>query len=710
MVTKVYDCYRPKNVSKLEEENKIMLQKLKNLFSKDDFKSLLQFVYLSLIINLLIEILNRSSLLGALKHVVTNPFVFIYNTLIVLLTFSVAFLVKRRLFVATIVSVIWIGFAITNAVLLSFRVTPFTAVDLSLMNEAIPMIHVYLSNWQIVLLIVGGIVVGTGIVLLFIFAPKYKKGVSRIRNAVCIVALFSSILLLTSLGISTKSLAKNFGNLADAYKDYGFVYCFTNSLVNTGIDKPKDYCEEKMEELAEDSLTTPSDIEEDKKQTPNIIMIQLESLYDVTLMKDYTYSEDPLPNYHALQEKFSHGFLNVPSVGAGTANTEFEILTGMNLDFFGPGEYPYKTILKEKTSESIAYNLKELNYSTHAIHNNDGTFYGRNQVFSNLGFDTFTSLEYMHNVELNPMGWAKDNVLVDEIIKSLKSTKEQDFVYTISVQGHGRYPGSEDDFSVTDSQTLSSASETNERPQYTLNEGYTPSADSITVDGIAEDDRCAFEYYVNQIHEMDAVLGTLINELEKLDEDVVLVFYGDHLPSLGIEPSDLENDNIYQTSYVIWDNMDLPKIDMDMESYQLTASILKRLNIDNGYITKLHQNEANSDDYLNELKLLQYDMLYGDETIFNGESPYVASDLQMGVDEIKITGIENSEDILYVKGENFTEYSKVYLNDTELETTYVDDKTLSIATTNLKSGDSFKVGQKGDDKVVLSYSDPYIYQ
>lgn len=687
-----------------------MLQKLKNLFSKDDFKNLLQFVYLSLIINLLIETLNRSSLLEALKHVVTNPFVFLYNTLIVLLTFSIAFLVKRRLFVATIVSVIWIGFAITNAVLLSFRVTPFTAVDLSLMNEAIPMIHVYLTNWQIVLIVVGAIVVITGIVLLFIFAPKYKKGVSRIRNAVCITALFSSILLLTSLGVSTKSLAKNFGNLADAYKDYGFVYCFTNSLVNTGIDKPKDYCEQKMEELAEDSLTTPSDIEDDKKETPNIIMIQLESLYDVTLMKDYTYSEDPLPNYHALQEKFSHGFLNVPSVGAGTANTEFEILTGMNLDFFGPGEYPYKTILKEKTCESMAYNLKELNYSTHAIHNNDGTFYGRNQVFSNLGFDTFTSLEYMHNVELNPMGWAKDNVLVDEIIKSLKSTKEQDFVYTISVQGHGRYPGSEDDFSVTDSQTLSSASTTQERPQYTLDEGYTPSADAITVDGIAEDDRCAFEYYVNQIHEMDAMLGTLISELEKLDEDVVLVFYGDHLPSLGIEPSDLENDNIYQTSYVIWDNMDLPKIDMDMEAYQLTSSILKRLNIDNGYITKLHQNESNSDDYLNELKLLQYDMLYGNETIFNGESPYVASDLQMGIDKIKITGIENSDDKLYVKGENFTEYSKVFLNDTELETTYIDDKTLSIAATDLNSGDTFKVGQKGDDKAILSYTDPYMYQ
>lgn len=686
-----------------------MLQKLKNLFSKEELKNLFRFIYLSLAINLFIEILNRSSLLEALKHVVTNPLVFLYNTLIVLLTFSVAFLVKRRFFVSTIVSIIWLGFAITNAVLLSFRVTPFTAVDLSLMDEAIPMIHVYLTKWQIVLIIIAAIVVITLIVLLFIFAPKYKQRVARIRNAVCIVLLFGSILLLTSLGISTNALAKNFGNLADAYKDYGFVYCFTNSLVNTGIDKPKSYSEEKMVELAEDTLTTPPEIKEDKKKTPNIIMIQLESLYDVTLMKDYTYSEDPLPNYHALQKEFSHGFLNVPSVGAGTANTEFEVLTGMDLDFFGPGEYPYKTILKEKTSESMAYNLKELNYSTHAIHNNDGTFYGRNQVFSNLGFDTFTSLEYMHNVELNPMGWAKDHVLIEEILKALKSTKEQDFVYTISVQGHGKYPGSEDDFSVPDSATLSSSNPSEEEQrQYTLTEGYTPAVDAITVDGIAEEDRCAFEYYVNQIHEMDAFIGDLINEFKKLDEDVVLVFYGDHLPSLGIEASDLENDNIYQTSYVIWDNMNLPKIDMDMEAYQITASILKRLNIDNGYLTKLHQNSLNTANYLEELELLQYDMLYGDQTIYGGTSPYIATNLQMGVDKIKVNGILTSGENIYIQGENFTEYSKVFLNDTELETTYVDVKNLSISTTTLNAGDEIKVGQKGDDKVILSYSEPYV--
>lgn len=110
-------------------------------------------------------------------------------------------------------------------------------------------------------------------------------------------------------------------------------------------------------------------------------MVQLESFFDPTLVKYLQFSQDPVPNFRKLKENFSSGYLTVPSVGAGTANTEFEVLTGMSLQFFGPGEYPYKTILKESTAESVNYDLKELGYSTHAIHNNKGTFMVETQYF-----------------------------------------------------------------------------------------------------------------------------------------------------------------------------------------------------------------------------------------------------------------------------------------------------------------------------------------
>ena len=176
----------------------------------------------------------------------------------------------------------------------------------------------------------------------------------------------------------------------------------------------------------------------------------------------------------------------MPVVGAGTANTEFEVLTGMSSRFFGPGEYPFQTCLKDQTVESVAYDLKENGYATHAIHNHRAAFYSRNEVYPNLGFDDFTALEYMPAVEKTPTNWAKDGVLKDQILQALDVTEDQaDLVFTVSVQGHGKYPMEPEleDPAVT--------------VEVCPDEAY----------------RWALEYYVNQIHEMDAFVGELIQEL-----------------------------------------------------------------------------------------------------------------------------------------------------------------------------------------------------
>ena len=63
-------------------------------------------------------------------------------------------------------------------------------------------------------------------------------------------------------------------------------------------------------------------------------------------------------------KEYSSGYYKVPSVGAGTANTEFETITGMSLHLFGPGEYPYKSILRRLLAKSVPYVLKNLGYFT----------------------------------------------------------------------------------------------------------------------------------------------------------------------------------------------------------------------------------------------------------------------------------------------------------------------------------------------------------
>src|SRR5699024_6018787 len=368
--------------------------------------------------------------------------------------------------------------------------------------------------------------------------PRYKGKLKYRYNLPLVLAGVAAFGGITQLALEKRVLSNYFGNIAFAYEDYGYPYCLATTIFNTGISCPRDYSEKEIARIEE----TESDLPEtDTEDLPNIVFVQLESFFDPELVNYLDISDDPIPNFRKLMEEYTSGYYKVPSVGAGTANTEFESITGMSMHYFGPGEYPYKSILKETTCESAPYVLKELGYSTHAIHNNEANFYSRKSIFPNLGFDTFTSAEYMpEEDDKNSLGWTRDRVLTDEIIKCLDSTEDQpDYVYTISVQGHGAYP---------------------EEPILEDPE--------ITVAGAAtEEKNNQWEYYVNEIHEMDEFVGELVAALEDYPEDVVLVMYGDHLPTMGLEVEDLENKYLFQTQYVMWDNFGLEKDDVNLAAY-----------------------------------------------------------------------------------------------------------------------------------------------
>ena len=701
---------------------------MKLSFKEQSTRSFLKFLLAPLIINFIIELCSRRSLGDTFIYIFGSPLVFLYNSLIILSTLSIVLLFKRRTFFFTLISTVWIGFGITNGIILSNRVTPFTATDLTLADLGLGIISKYLSKTVTNLIACFLIAVVIGIVVLFFKGPKYKGKLNYKKNILVVSSVWAFLFLSTKVALGFNVIASYFGNIAFAYEDYGFPYCFSNTLLNTGIDKPKDYSEEKIasisnlitsnntsnESSSNDILLASTEgglnnkIDTDK---PNIVMVQLESFFDPTLVKYLQFSEDPVPNFRKLMENYSSGYLTVPSVGAGTANTEFEVLSGMSLQFFGPGEYPYKTILQESTAESINYDLKELGYSTHAIHNNKGTFYGRNFVFSQLGFDTFTSLEYMNVEEYNPKDWAKDFYLTDEILKSLNSTEGSDFVYTISVQAHGDYP----------------------KEKILENS-------KIEVSGLSDEETTnAFTYYVNQLHEVDQFVGQLVEALSNRNEKTVLVLFGDHLPTLGFSDEDLVNNSIFQTEYVVWSNFDMPKNNQDLTAYQLTSSVLNSLDIDNGVLTKFHNQFKNTSEYLDDLKLLQYDMLYGEKYIYGGINPFIATDLKMGTYDISITdvyeetttteevetlaNIETSEDPetieeidelegknnLVVKGDNFNKFSKIYINGKYTKTIFIDSNTLMVNDITLEPNSSIVVTQRTTGGGKLSSTNEFIY-
>ncbi|WP_207647318.1 LTA synthase family protein [Parasporobacterium paucivorans] len=606
--------------------------------------------------------------------------------MIILLTFMITVFSRRRIFWLSLVSFAWLMLGFANFILLSNRVTPFNATDILLMKPAIAVIQKYYSSLAIAGVVAFFVVVLLFIVSLWFKAPKLRYKIKYIRNA-CITAVVVFMTLGTvNLGINTGVLAKNFDNLANAYKSYGFAYCFANSVFNMGVSKPENYSPEKISEIIQNEVTQ-SETEADTNvpiKTPNIIYVQLESFFDINRISSLVLSENPIPNFTKLKEECSSGFFNVPVIGAGTANTEFEVLTGMNLDDFGPGEYPYKTVLQSTTCESVAYNLKANGWSTHAIHNNDGTFYQRHTVFSQLGFDTFTPIEYMHVTDFTPKNWATDKILTGEILKCLDSSPGQDYVFTVSVEGHGSYPNDQ-----------------------------LPENSAVSVLSCSDPGKLnATQYYVNLLHSMDQTIGEMVSAVSSRDEDTILVFYGDHLPSLGYSDSDLSSGTSMQTDYIIWNNMGMNFDFGDVEAFQLSSKILDSLNISTGVINNYHQTYSGSEEYLNGLQNLEYDILYGGRTAYGGLNPYVATNIQYGIDKISITGLlteEGRDDTLIITGENFTDSSVAYVNDKKQKTEYIDPNHLRVYYSNLQYQDIFKVSQQGSDGVPLGFTEEYVY-
>lgn len=613
-------------------------------------------VIVSLIWNLVIELLSRKSLFLLGKYLFGSPLVFGLNTLLILAPFLLVFFTRRKVFLTTVLSVAVLAVGIVNGVLLIFRTTPFTASDLRLIQYAAVLLTTYLTWWQIALGAAALAAAVAGCVLVWKKAPVDPEPVNLTESA-CVAAVGMALIWgALNLSMMTGLVALKFGNIGQAYQDYGFAYCFANSAFNTGIEKPAAYDSQAVAELEEEEFVPEKSYSLEQYRKPNIIMVQLESFFDPTLWQENPVEEDPIPFYRYLLRNYPSGYLSVPSVGAGTANTEFECITGMNLDFFGPGEYPYKTVLQKTVCESMAFNMKELGYKTHAIHNNEGTFYDRYKVFSQLGFDTFTPIEYMYDVERNPTGWCKDSVLADQIEKTLDSSLGQDFIYAISVQGHGKYP--------------------------------------------------SFEYYCEQIREMDRFIKKLTFMLNRRKEPTVLVLYGDHLPGFEWSEEEMKNRSLYQTEYVIWNNMGLPKVNRDLEAYQLTSHVLNQLDIHEGTMIRFHQRhldkrDTDSQSYLDSMQILEYDILYGDQEVYGGKSPYKATKMEMGITPIIQRTTVRGENQIIVFGEHFNAYSKICVNGKAVDTPYYQEGRLIAPDVSCKEEDVITVQQIGRDKLPL---------
>ena len=757
------------------------------------------YLLLACIMNFLLEVLSRHSFGKALLFIKESPMVFLYNAVIIFVTLSLVMFAKRKIFATVFVCAVWIISAFANYIVLCFRTTPFSAVDVLMIRNVMTMLDKYMTKWQLVLSIIGVLMLIALLIYLYIRLPKTEKKRNPFRASAYVCMCIVLVATLTKVAVETQTVSDNFGNLAYAYNDYGFAYCFSNSIIDVGIGKPKGYSEAVINEIVEDltydksevvfltqeeaeekaaelasaetgtasendieniSLETVTEVteestdlketsesnseevtetdsegtaendsekvtetdsegnteneseevtetgsegttendlkaadtleedekkyyenEEATKEFPNIIIIQLESIFDTKYMKNFYTSENPMPTLSKLKQKYSSGLFTVPAVGAGTANTEFEVQTGMSTQFFGAGEYPFKTVIRDVTCDSMAYDLKRYGYATAGFHNNDATFYERYIDYSNLGFDVFTGMEHMYSLNYTPRGWAKDDQLDDLMIERLKQTEGRDYITTITVQCHGRYP---------------------KKHTATLN-----SIECYFTGKYAEDTekQAAWEYYINMCKETDNMIKDLLAELNKLDEPTVVFMYGDHLPSLNLEEDDLSEISLYQTEWIMWDNMRLDVEKKDLMAYQASTYIFERLGIQGGLMQNFHRkymDTENQEDYLDKMELLEYDTLYGKNYAFDGQNPFPQTDMKMGIRDIQIRSYQIRENEVRIFGEGFNEFSEVYVDGKKIDKIDVNALAITVSLDDFVDGNEFYIAQEGDDHIVLS--------
>ncbi len=358
-------------------------------------------------------------------------------------------------------------------------------------------------------------------------------------------------------------------------------------------DMGPDYSQARMEEVVTKARELTGGMESsDSGVRPNIILILSESFFDVASLDGVTFAEDPVADFRALKEESVSGPFYTRSLGYGTCNVELEILTGMNTNLLA-GEDLYSftpdVFTRLPTLPSL---LRENGYYTASLHTFNDSIYHRTPIFSRLGFDDiyFSSDfadfyqpaaqadDYWAYMNSRLSGGLYSDDLLSDLLISLYEKHVEDgpmFLYGISMENHSTYVD-----------------------KYTQEELTVSPQSALT--GEAANDLLNLS---QGIHNASAALGKLVDYFRTVDEPTIIVFFGDHLPGLGLAgggtvyselgmvPEDTSTWSVEQfarlhsTEYLIWSNEpDLlpaePGATVETSCNYLGANILKLSGVD----------------------------------------------------------------------------------------------------------------------------------
>lgn len=429
------------------------------------------------------------------------------------------------------------------------RAEPLYPDDIRMITE-IDFLMDMLPPFLFVLFIIG-VVVAIGL-FIWLCRVELKKKRKMFDKKIRIL-----MLVLTSLGMLYIRNFQEDGNLVKKlydrtaywipynqqmnYYNNGFVAGFLYNFTSSPMRRPDGINQTKMAELIEKYEEKAAEINKEREHEQieaNVIYIMNESFADPHQLQESRKVWDPIPFTRELGAEQWAGKMLSPGYGGGTANIEFEALTGFSMEPFAPNvSTPYTQFLpKSDGLPSVVSRLKAEGHHATAIHPYDTSMYKRIDNYEVLGFDEFyydETMRFTETIENNP--YISDESAYDEVLYRMKETAEYDFIHLVTMQNHTPFSGKYEDI-----------------PSY-IQTGFRSEQ---------------VNQYIQDLVYSDLALRQLHKAVLELDEPTVVVLWGDHWPSVFGEGSFQKNgfDVFHQTPVVIFSNMHTESKDLQVMS------------------------------------------------------------------------------------------------------------------------------------------------
>ena len=477
-----------------------------------------------------------------------QPLLIVLNALpvgLVLLAFACLF--RNVFFGAAITNFLVCALSIANRIKIEVRDEPVFPRDFALLKEVGQAMNSYTISYP-----VAAIAVVVGITALLVTLGVFIGGqpfpLARLRGwlgrllgcaasiavlAGLIVTVYASNDLYNSFRVS------NAYYIPSVFNELGFPYCFCHQFTTYPVDRPEGFSRSEAEAWE----SAPSTVGQGKDV--HVVMVMNEAFSDLTDSPAFDYGEedDPLSNLHAL-EADPHalsGHLVVPGFAGGTANTEFDVLTGIQTNALSASTTSSFRVVN-RNLESLFRVFDADGYATSFFHPGDDWFYNRENVYRWLGTERTLFADEMEAVEYKGR-WVTDDYMSDLITNELDSAVsagELLFHYTTTIQNHMSYTADK------------------------YGEGYEFPPVPLTI-SVSDEVETMLRVYTEGVRDADAMLGRLVDTFSAQEEPVVLVYFGDHLPYLGdnqlgyqalglTQEADWDALRSYETPYVIWAN------------------------------------------------------------------------------------------------------------------------------------------------------------